>query len=318
MKLPDFEAWAIFAKVAENLSFTAAADELGSTKATVSKAVSRLEARIRTPLFYRTSRRLTLTESGAALLENAQSILNQGELAQDAALEEAGSLSGIVRIAAPMSLGISRVAPLLAEFLLDHPDLVIDLQLADAQVNLIEDRFDMALRVAALPDSSLVATRLTDVQRHIIAAPDYLERRSTPNHPAQLGDHDIIFYSLLASREVWHFRSDQGEEVSVTPTGPLRVNNGDAMLPALRHGLGIGLLPDFIVGDDLNSGALINILPEWHAPPISLYLVSPPSTIRPRRVNAVKAFLVERLSRPAQVKHSVTPPTKIDSSYRGQ
>lgn len=296
MKLPDLEAWAIFAKVAEHQSFTSAADALGASKATISKAISRLEAQIQTPLFHRSSRRLALTESGVSLLEYAQAILNRGELAEEKASEESGALSGIVRVAAPMSYGVSRVAPLISQFLSDHPDIVIDLHLEDARVNIIEQRFDLALRITSLPDSSLRARKIRDVKRYVLASPNYLARKGYPRHPAQLGEHSVICYSLLATRETWRFRSDEGEEAALTPTGPFRVNNGEAMLSALRAGLGIGLLPDFLAEDDLESGTLVPILEGWSMQPVSLYLVSPPGTIRPRRVEALMTYLAENIA----------------------
>jgi DNA-binding transcriptional LysR family regulator len=186
MRLPDFEGWAMFAAVAQHRSFTEAARTLGVSKATVSKAVSRLEAHLETSLFSRTSRHLSLTESGRRLAEHAARILGEGEAAEEAAREETAALTGHVKLGAPMTYGIKRVAPLLAEFQAEHPGIVVDLHLSDARVDIIDLGLDATLRIAEMPDSSLRARRLRDVTMHIIAAPAYLERRGTSDGARRL------------------------------------------------------------------------------------------------------------------------------------
>ncbi|MFN3747155.1 MAG: LysR family transcriptional regulator [Sphingorhabdus sp.] len=296
MRLPDFEAWSIFATVAAEGGFSRAADLLGLSKATVSKAISRLEAHVGAPLFHRTSRRLVLSESGAALLEQAKAIVAAGEAAEEAARDEASEPVGQIRLAAPMSYGISRVAPLLSEFLCSHRGINIDMHLSDAKVDLIGERFDLALRIGALPDSSLRARRLRGVKSYVIASPSYLEANGEPHHPAQLGEHRCISYSLSSTPEIWRFTGPDGSEAVVRLQGPLRVNNGEAMLPALCAGLGIGTLPDFICEKEIATGRLKPILTDWKAPPIAIHIVTPPSSFRPRRVTALIEFLAEKLS----------------------
>lgn len=296
MRLPDLEAWAIFAAVAERRSFSGAAAALTLSKATVSKAVSRLEASLQTPLFHRTSRRLSLTESGERLAAYAHRILAEGEAAEEAARDDAREPSGLIRVAAPMSFGTRHVAPLIASFLTQHRQIAIDLHLSDARIDLIGEGFDFALRIAALPDSSLRARKLRDVTVMTVASPAYLSPRSEPRHPAALGEHCCLTYSLSQSPETWRFLGPGGEQASVRPAGALRVNNGDAMLPALCAGLGIGQLPDFICGEDVAAGRLVRLLPDWHTPPIALHLVSPPGRIRARRVELLIAFLTDRLA----------------------
>lgn len=296
MKLPDFEAWAIFAAVAENGSFTAAAEALALSKATVSKAVLRLEQHLGTTLFHRTSRRLSLTESGARLVPHARRVLAEGKAAEETARDEAASPTGLVRITAPMSFGISHCAPVVADLMHDYPGLSVDLVLNDARVDLIGERFDIALRVAALPDSSLRARRLRAVRQHVIASPAYVQGCGAPRHPAELGNHEMILYSLLDGRQAWRFLSKSGEDVSVELRGRLRLNNGEAMLPAVRAGLGIAILPDFIVEDDLRAGRVMALLEDWAPPPVALYLVTPPGRLRPRRVEVTIAYLAERLA----------------------
>lgn len=293
MRLPDLEAWAIFACVVEHRSFSAAAASIGVSKATVSKAVSRLEASLGTTLFHRTSRRLSLTDSGRTLAERAARILAEAQAAEEIARDAASAPSGLVRIAAPLTLGMRFVAPAVAEFLAAHPGIEIDLRLSDARVDIVADGFDIALRVADLPDSSLRSRRLAPVVVRCVAAPTYLAAHGTPLHPADLATHACFGYANAIA--TWHFRKSDGEEASVRPRGPLTTDNGDAMLPALCAGLGLARLPDFIVDTEISAGRLIELLPDWTSATMALHLVTPPSALRPARVEAVIAFLAVRL-----------------------
>ncbi len=292
--LPDFEGLAVFGKVAETRSFAAAAAELKLSKATVSKAVGRLETRLGTRLFNRTSRRLALTDAGRRLAVRASALLADGEAAESEMLAQSVNPRGLVRLAAPMSFGVAHVAPLLPEFLRAYPDVSVDLHLSDAMVDLIGEGFDMALRIAALPDSSLVARRLCAVQPHLVAAPSYLAAHGRPKHPLQLAEHVCLGYAYLSTPS-WRFTGAKGEVASVRPSGPLRVNNGDAMLPALIAGLGLGALPDFILRDALADGRLEVVLPEWKMAGSALHLVMPPGGPRPARVEVLAEFLTKRL-----------------------
>lgn len=297
MSLPDFEGWAVFATVAEQRSFSGAATTLGLSKATVSKAVTRLETRLGVALFHRTSRRLALTDSGAALVERAQGILAGAIIAEECAREEAGLPSGTVRLAVPMSFGLSHVGPLIARFLDACPDVSVDLHLSDARVDLVGDGFDVALRIGALGDSSLLARTLRPVEIGLYASPAYLERHGTPSHPRDLKAHQLFAYSYAASQQSMRLiRGD--EEATIHPNGRVRANNADVMIPAVVAGHGIVGLPDFIGVDARNSGMIVRVLPDWHAPSSALHLVTPPGRLRPRRVEALIAFLVETLSYP--------------------
>ena len=254
-KLPDFEGLAIFAKVVELRSFAAAAGELALSKATVSKAVSRLEERLGARLFNRTSRRLALTDAGQKLSERAARLLADGEAAENEALAQSVAPRGLVRLAVPMTFGVKAVAPILPEFLEQYPDVSIDLHLSDAMVDLIGEGFDAGLRIASLPDSSLIARRLCAMPRYTVA----VARLSQAPRPADASDA-----SRPASMSRLRLSLDAGR-LALTPmppasrracgpAGPLRVNNGEALMPALLAGLGIADLPEFIVGDAIAVG----------------------------------------------------------------
>ena len=301
-KLPDFEGLAIFAKVVELRSFAAAATELALSqatvsKATVSKAVSRLEQRLGARLFNRTSRRLALTDAGQKLSERAARLLFDGEAAENEALAQSVAPRGLVRLAVPMTFGLKAVAPILPEFLAEYPDVAVDLHLSDAMVDLIGEGFDAGLRIASLPDSSLIARRLCAMPRYTVAAPSYLKRHGRPTHPMHLAQHKCLGYAYLSTPGVWHYINSAGEQASVRPAGPLRVNNGEALMPALLAGLGIADLPDFIVGDAIASGAVEVILKGWKQTEGSVHLVMPPGGPRPARVEALADFLAKKLAK---------------------
>ena len=276
-KLPDFEGLAIFAKVVELRSFAAAASELTLSKATVSKAITRLEERLGARLFNRTSRRLALTDAGQKLSERATRLLLDGEAAENEALAQSVAPRGLVRLAVPMTFGVKAVSPILPEFLAQYPDVMIDLHLSDAMVDLIGEGFDAGLRIASLPS--------------------YLKRHGRPTHPMHLAQHKCLGYAYLSTPGVWQYTNAAGEQASVRPAGPLRVNNGEALLPALIAGLGIADLPEFIVGDAIASGEVEVILKDWKQTEGSVHLVTPPGGPRPARVEVLADFLAKHFAK---------------------
>jgi DNA-binding transcriptional LysR family regulator len=298
-KLPDLEGLAIFAKVVEQRSFARAADELRLSKATVSKAIGRVEARLGTRLFNRTSRRLALTDAGQRLAERAARILAEGEAAESDALAQSATPRGLVRLAVPMSFGLTQVAPLLPELLSAYPEISIDLHLSDAAVDLVGDGFDAALRIAALPDSSLLARRICGVERFLVAAPAYLARRGRPTHPLHLAEHVCLGYAYLPNPDTWRFFNAAGEEAVVRPAGPLRANNADALMPALIAGMGLAVQPDFIVREALADRRLEAVMTDWSLQPAALHLITPPGGPRPARIEVLGDFLAKRLSQMA-------------------
>lgn len=297
-RLPDLEALAIFAKVSEAQSFSGAAEALGLSKATVSKAVTRLEQQLRTTLLHRTSRRFALTDAGRTLAGRAAHMLAEAEGAVSEALDMSVTPRGLVRLAAPMSFGMGYVAPALPNFLARHPDVSVDLHLSDEVIDLVGGGFDCALRIAALADSSLTARRLRPVERFVVASPDYLAQRGRPTQPDDLKRHACLGYAYMPTPDVWRFVNDAGEEVAVRPAGPLRANNSDALIPSLCAGLGLSPLPDFICWKDVAEGRLEPVMTDWRLPPIALHLVAPSSGPRPARVTALMDFLARRFSAP--------------------
>jgi len=294
--LPDLHAWAVFAKVAETGSFVRAARELGVSKATVSKAILRLETRIGAPLFNRTSRRLSLTETGHASAARAGQILADAEALETAAAARSTTPIGLVRIAAPMSFGLAHVAPAVPELLRAFPQLSIDLHLSDAVIDLVGDGFDLALRIAALADSILRTRRLCRVRRLLVGAPAYFERHGRPIYPRELSQHACFGYAYLPTPDRWRFIHTSGAEEVVTPVGPLRANNADALRAALLAGLGLAVQPEFTAWGDLASGRLEAVMTDWSLPPVALNIVTPPGRLRPARVGVVIDFLAQRLS----------------------
>ena len=294
--LPDLEAWGIFAKIAETGSFARAATELKLSKPTVSKAVARLEERIGTALFNRTSRRLSLTESGRQAAAGAARLLAEGEAVEALATLQAVIPSGMVRMSAPMSFGVANLAPLLPELFAAYPNITIDLHLSDEIVDLIGGGFDLALRIAALPDSSLRARHVCRVRRVLVGAPAYFANREKPRSPRDLAQHDCLGYTYVPNPDRWRFLRASGEEEVATLRGPLRANNADALRPMLLAGLGLAVQPEFAVSEDLKAGLLEVLMPEWTMPPISVNLVTPPGRHRPARVAAVIEFLARRLA----------------------
>jgi len=301
-KLPDFEGLAIFAKVVELRSFAAASADLTLSRATVSKAVTRLEQRLGARLFNRTSRQLALTDTGQKLAAHAARLLADGEAVENEALAQSVAPRGLVRLAVPMTFGVKEVAPILPEFLRKYPDVTIDLHLSDAMVDLIGDGFDAGLRIASLPDSSLIARRLCAMPRYTVASPSYLKRHGRPTHPMHLAQHRCFGYAYLSTPDVWHYRNEAGEQASVRPAGQLRVNNGEALLPAVIAGLGIADLPDFIVGDAIESGEAEVILKGWKQPEGAVHLLTPPGGPRPARVEMLADFLAKHFAKAKRLK----------------
>ena len=288
----------MFAKVAEEGSFAAAARVMGVSVPTVSRAVARLEERLGGRLFNRTSRQLALTEFGQSMAAKASEIYRQAEEVENEAQALSVQPRGHVRLAVPMSFGLRWVAPLLPELIRQFPELSVDLHLSDASVDLIADGFDAALRIAALPDSSLVARRLCAVTQYLVASPAYLAEHGMPQHPRELAARQCFSYAYRARSQVWRFTHASGLQEDVMPNGPLRVTNSDALLPPLLAGLGIAELPEFMAAEYLKDGRLVHLLDEWSMTQGGLYFVTPTSRSRPLKVKVLADFFAAHLSKP--------------------
>ena len=295
-KLPDFEGLAMFAKVAEEGSFAAAAATMGVSVATVSRAVTRLEDRLGGRLFNRTSRRLALTDYGHSLAERAAKMCAQAEETEDFARETSSRPRGLVKLAAPLSFGGRWVAPLLPEFFRTYPEISVDLHLTDVHVDLIGDGFDAALRIAIMEDASLVARLIAPVRRFLVASPDYLSRYGRPQHPHELGAHQCLTYMNRSKRDIWRFTHKNGEECTITPTGALRGTSVDALLPTVLAGLAITEFPEFVATQYFADRRLEPILTDWRMPEGGLYFVTPTLRARPAKVSALADFFIAKLA----------------------
>lgn len=249
----------MFVAVLDSGSFAAAAKRLGTSSGQASKLVSRLETDLGVQLLKRTTRALAATEVGRAYYERLRAILDDYDALESSVRNASGAPAGRLRVAAPLSFGTLRLAPLLMEFARAFPDIQLDVNFSDRAVNLVEEGFDMALRIGSPADSSLIARRLCAVRVAVVAAPDYIARRGTPVTPADLTGHDCIIDTNFRDPGLWRFHIGT-DEVAVPVDGRMRFSNGEASLAAAEAGLGIARVPTFIAGDSLREGRVVALL----------------------------------------------------------
>jgi DNA-binding transcriptional LysR family regulator len=288
---------AVFVRVVERGSFTLAADELELSRAVVSKYVSRLEERLGARLLHRTTRRLSLTEAGAALFEASRGALERIDEAEGAVAQFQSEPRGRLRVSAPMSFGILHMGPVMAEFAQAHPRVTLDVRLDDRYVNLVEEGIDVAVRIGALTDSSLVARKLTYSQAVTCASPAYLEEHGEPETPEDLASHDCLLYSYLSTANVWRFTAPDGREIPVAVTGSFRINNGIVLAEAAAAGRGILMAPSFYVAPQLRSGRLTRILGQYRMRELGIHAVWPQRDHVPPKVRAFVDFLAKSFGR---------------------
>lgn len=284
-----------FARVVEAGSFTGAAARLGLSKSAVSKQIARLESHLGAQLLHRTTRRLSATEVGAALYERCARIAEEVEAAEEIASRLHAVPRGQLRVNAPVTFGHQHLGPCLADFLGRHPEVRLELTLNDRIIDLVEEGFDLAIRISSLTDSSLIARRLAPARRVLCAAPAYLQRRGVPMVPADLSAHACLIYTLEATPREWRFRhSSGGPTETVRIDGPLQANNGEVLLAAAISGLGIAMTPSFIAGPDIAAGRLVRLLPDYDDQFGGVYAVYPPARHLSPKVRAFVDFLAER------------------------
>lgn len=284
-----------FVAVVESESFTAAGVRLDISKAIASKYVGILEDHLGTRLLNRTTRRLSLTESGTAYYERCVQILADVDEAEQAAGQLTAIPRGTLKVAMPVSFGTICIAPLMSEYMRRYPEVRLDIALADRRVDLIEEGFDLAIRVGSLPESGLIARRLAVDRIVCCAAPAYLAARGTPVKPADLADHACLNYSYASGGDEWTF-GKQRTAVSVRIDGPVRANNGDMLRLAALDGAGIIWQPHFIVGDDVKSGRLIELMPDFAGPELGVYALYPSRKHLSAKVRTFVDYLAERMS----------------------
>ncbi|MDJ0894998.1 MAG: LysR family transcriptional regulator [Alphaproteobacteria bacterium] len=285
-----------FKRVVELNSFTAAARDLGLSNAAVSKNISELEAHLGVQLVTRTTRRISVTEVGEAYYARCVRILDDLAEADQRAGSASSTPRGRLRINAPMSFGILHLAPAISDFLDRHAKIEVDLVMDDRYVDLIEGDFDIGVRVTSeLKDSSWIARKLSPIRRVLCGAPSYFERFGTPVTPEDLREHRCLIYSLSASPSAWPFTGPDGPQ-TVGINGCFRANNSLALRQALLDGVGISLLPAFIVGEDLRRGSLVEVMTELTPAPHTLYVVYPQARHVSQKVRAFVDFMVERFA----------------------
>lgn len=284
-----------FAAVIDAGSFIGAADALGRSKAAVSRYVSELEARLGVRLLHRTTRRLSLTPEGEVFLSRCRDVLSKLEEAEAEITSQGDTARGLLRVNVPVTFGIRRLAPLWGAFRDRHPQVRLDITLADRVVDLVEEGYDLAVRIGRLGSSSLVARRLAVTRLLICASPGYLKARGIPTDPGQLAEHAVIGYSYGSAGDEWQLEGPEGA-VSVRTRPCIHTNNGDTCRAAALADQGIILQPDFVVGDDIEEGTLVELMPEYSAGELGVHVIYPSRTHIAPKVRALIAFLAEYLA----------------------
>lgn len=291
--MEDLERMAIFARVAEEKSFSAAARHLNLSKSLVSKQISQLEKSVGARLLNRTTRALSLTEAGAVLYEHCSRIVEELEEGKLAVARLHSEPRGLLRISAPVAFGRLHIATVLPGFLATYPDLKIDMVTTDRFVDLAEEGYDVVVRIVDQPAPNVVARKLAPVNRKMVATPGYFARYGVPQTPADLEKHNCLTYTYFNPQDPWRLRGPDGD-ISVRATGNMRVNDDDALSEAVLGGLGLALLPTFIIGKELQAGRLQSVLAQYIPVERHIYAVY----LANRHVSAkVRAFIDYLLKR---------------------
>ena len=288
---------ASFVAVVEAGSFVGAADALALSKAAVSRQVGELERRLGTRLLHRTTRRLSLTDDGQLFLARAKEVLAAIEEAESEITSRSGEPSGLLRINAPLTFGVLHLAPLWGRFADAHPKVSLEIDLSDRIVDLVEEGYDLAVRITHLPSSQLVGRQLATSRMVLCASPDYLARHGVPAHPRDLAAHRVISYSYWSTRDEWRFTGPEGV-VQVRTRPRIHANNGDTCRVAALDHQGIILQPDFLVGDDLRQGTLVELLPDYASLTIGIHALYPSRKHLPLKTRHMVDFLAAAFATP--------------------
>lgn len=289
-----FENMGAFIRVVEAGSISGAADRLGVAKSAVSRRLKELEEHLGVELFHRTTRRMNLTDTGRAFYHQSVRIMEDVLEAELATSQAHATLKGSLKIALPSTFGLMHMGPAINEFSQENPKIEFDLDFNDREVDLIQEGFDLAIRIANLPDSSLIARRLAPIQFVMCASPAYLEQMGTPQSPDELSEHQCLVYSLIRDFEYWHLSDSNGREIRVKIRPYLKASTGEFLKDAAVEGLGIILLPSFIAYKEIERGALVQILKKYKLPQMDAYAIYPQTRHLSQRVRAFVDFLVKR------------------------
>jgi DNA-binding transcriptional LysR family regulator len=289
-----FENMQTFVSVVETGGISAAADRMKIAKSAVSRRIGELEDRLGVRLFHRTTRRFSLTESGRSFHQHCLRILADLDEVEQSLSSDDAALKGTLKIAAPLSFGLRHLAPIINEFMESHPQLLLDLDLSDRQIDLIEEGIDVAIRIGRLADSSLIARRLAPIRSVVCASPSYLERFGIPQTAQDLSIHQCLRYSNLVEKERWQYQAPDGSSGSVKVPIRMLANSGDYLLEAALAGLGIVVEPVFIAYEAIEQGRLIPVLTDYSWSDAAAYAVYPTTRHLSRRVRVMIDFLLER------------------------
>jgi DNA-binding transcriptional LysR family regulator len=287
----------VFCAVVDRSSFIGAADSLEMSKAAISRYVSGLEDRLGVRLLHRTTRRLSLTEEGRQFYDQAREVLVMMDAAEESVSSAAPEPSGVLRVNAPVSFGVLHLAPVWSDFMKAYPKVELDISLNDRIVDLVEEGFDAAVRIARLENSSLIGRRLASTRMCLCAAPSYLDKYEPLTTLADLTAHGVIAYTNFASGNEWQFKGPNGNE-SVITRSVLRCNNGDTCRSIAIAGGGISLQPSFMVAEDLRRGDLVEILTEYQSVELGIYAVYPTRKHLAPKVRVLINFLAEHFAQP--------------------
>ncbi|WP_439878632.1 LysR family transcriptional regulator [Pseudomonas prosekii] len=287
----------VFCTVVDKGSFVGAAEPLKMSKAAISRYVSGLEERLGVRLLHRTTRKLSLTEEGRQFYHQARDVLTLMDQAEEAVSSSAPEPSGVLRINAPGSFGVLHLAPVWADFMKIYPNVELDISLNDRLVDLVDEGFDAAVRIARMESSSLVGRRLAGTRMCLCASPEYLANHPEIRSLPDLVEHGVIAYTNFASGNEWQFEGPGGSE-TVRTRSSVRCNNGDTCRSIALAGGGIALQPSFMVAEDLRKGDLVEILPEYQSVELGIYVVYPTRKHLATKVRVLINFLAERFAHP--------------------